>query len=310
MKIAILGFGTIGSGVYEIARANGIEVKRVLDVRETGLEIQTRKIEDIVDDPEIDVVVETMGGERPAYDFVKASMEAGKHVVTSNKALVAAFGEELVALAAERNLKFYFEAAVGGGIPIIRVIHECLACDEIESVRGILNGTTNYILTRMAEDGQNFEDALAMAQKLGYAEADPSADVEGWDTCRKTVILGWLFSGKRMDAKAVPAAGKLMDYKTVPTTGITQITQEDIAHARAQGKKIKLIGSFARKADGSVEASVKPELIGPDDPLYAVDDVNNAVSVKSKYMGTSMYYGPGAGKLPTATAVVADLMHI
>lgn len=297
MKIAILGFGTIGSGVYEIARANGIEVKKILDIRDIGMDIVTRDFNDIVNDVEIDVVVETMGGVHPAYDYAKAALESGKHVVTSNKALVAACGEELKSLAESGNLKFLFEAAVGGGIPIIRTINECLACDEITEIRGILNGTTNYILTQMDITGVSFEEALKDAQKLGYAEADPSADVDGWDTCRKIVILGWLISGK------------MLDFEKVPTTGITKITKEDINCAKASGKTIKLVGTV-RKDGGELIAKVEPEIIDSTDELYSVSDVFNAVVVKSKYLGTSMYYGPGAGKLPTATAVVADILHI
>ena len=303
MNIAILGYGTIGTGVYEIALANKINVKKVLDLRETGLDCQTKDFNDIVNDPEISVVVECMGGEHPAYDFVKASLEAGKSVVTSNKAVVAAFGEELVATAKKNNVKFLFEASVGGGIPILRVINECLACDDIVKVSGILNGTTNFILTKMDEEGASFEEALKEAQKLGYAEANPSADVDGWDTCRKTVILGWLISGYKDGTE-----GKLIDYKTVPTTGVTKITKADIDEAKKAGKSIKLLGTVVKDADGNLTAEVKPTLVDKDDLLSSVKGVMNAVKVESKYLGTSIYYGAGAGKLPTASAVIADVL--
>lgn len=303
MNIAILGYGTIGTGVYEIALANKINVKKVLDLRETGLDCQTKDFNDIVSDPEISVVVECMGGEHPAYDFVKASLEAGKSVVTSNKAVVAAFGEELVATAKKNNVKFLFEASVGGGIPILRVINECLACDDIVKVSGILNGTTNFILTKMDEEGASFEEALKEAQKLGYAEANPSADVDGWDTCRKTVILGWLISGYKDGTE-----GKLIDYKTVPTTGVTKITKADIDEAKKAGKSIKLLGTVVKDADGNLTAEVKPTLVDKDDLLSSVKGVMNAIKVESKYLGTSIYYGAGAGKLPTASAVIADVL--
>ena len=303
MNIAILGYGTIGTGVYEIALANKINVKKVLDLRETGLDCQTKDFNDIVSDPEISVVVECMGGEHPAFDFVKASLEAGKSVVTSNKAVVAAFGEELVATAKKNNVKFLFEASVGGGIPILRVINECLACDDIVKVSGILNGTTNFILTKMDEEGASFEEALKEAQKLGYAEANPSADVDGWDTCRKTVILGWLISGYKDGTE-----GKLIDYKTVPTTGVTKITKADIDEAKKAGKSIKLLGTVEKDADGNLTAEVKPTLVDKDDLLSSVKGVMNAVKVESKYLGTSIYYGAGAGKLPTASAVIADVL--
>ena len=303
MNIAILGYGTIGTGVYEIALANKINVKKVLDLRETGLDCQTKDFNDIVSDPEISVVVECMGGEHPAYDFVKASLEAGKSVVTSNKAVVAAFGEELVETAKKNNVKFLFEASVGGGIPILRVINECLACDDIVKVSGILNGTTNFILTKMDEEGASFEEALKEAQKLGYAEANPSADVDGWDTCRKTVILGWLISGYKDGTE-----GKLIDYKTVPTTGVTKITKADIDEAKKAGKSIKLLGTVVKDADGNLTAEVKPTLVDKDDLLSSVKGVMNAIKVESKYLGTSIYYGAGAGKLPTASAVIADVL--
>jgi len=295
MKISILGYGTIGSGVYEIAKANGIEIVKVLDLRDLDVPELTKDFNDVLSS-DSDTVVETMGGEHPAYEFVKQCLETGKNVVTSNKALVAAFGEDLIATAKAHEVQFLFEASVGGGIPIIHVITECLRCDEITKVSGILNGTTNYILTQMDLNGVSFEEALKEAQRLGYAEANPSADVDGWDTCRKTAILGWLFSGQ------------LLDYKTIPTEGITKITKADIDKAKADGKVIKLLGVVEKTPEG-LKASVKPTVIGKDNELYAVSDVMNAILVESRYMGKSMYYGPGAGKLPTATAVIADVMR-
>lgn len=296
MKISILGFGTIGSGVYEIAKANDIEVLKVLDLRDLEVPELTKDFNEVLSS-DSDTVVETMGGEHPAYEFVKQCLESGKNVVTSNKALVAAFGEDLIATAKAHNVQFLFEASVGGGIPIIHVLTECLRCDDITKVSGILNGTTNFILKQMDENGMSFDEALKLAQKLGYAERDPSADIEGWDTCRKTAILGWLISGQ------------LLDYKTIPTEGITKITKDDIDKAKAEGKTIKLLGVVAKDADGKLSAYVRPTAIGPDHELYNVNGVMNAVLVESKYMGKSMYYGPGAGKLPTATAVIADVMR-
>ncbi|MDO4938914.1 MAG: homoserine dehydrogenase [Lachnospiraceae bacterium] len=296
MKISILGFGTIGSGVYEIAKANDIEVVKVLDLRDLEVPELTKDFNDVLSS-DSDTVVETMGGEHPAYEFVKQCLEAGKNVVTSNKALVAAFGEELVATAKAHDVQFLFEASVGGGIPIIHVITECLRCDDITRISGILNGTTNFILKQMDDNGMSFDEALKLAQELGYAERDPSADIEGWDTCRKTAILGWLISGQ------------MPDYKSIPTEGITKITKDDIDRAREEGKTIKLLGIVEKDADGRLNACVKPEVIGPDHELYSVNGVMNAILVESKYMGKSLYYGPGAGKLPTATAVIADVMR-
>lgn len=296
MKISILGFGTIGSGVYEIARANNIEIARVLDLRDLDVPELTKNFEDVLKS-DCETVVETMGGEHPAYEFVKQCLESGKNVVTSNKALVAAFGEELIAIAQSNGVRFLFEASVGGGIPIIHVITECLRCDGITKITGILNGTTNFILKQMDEKGMTFDEALKLAQELGYAERDPSADIEGWDTCRKTAILGWLISGR------------MPDYKSIPTEGITKITKEDIDRAKAEGKTIKLLGVVEKTADGKLNAYVRPTVIGPENELYSVSGVMNAVLVESEYMGKSLYYGPGAGKLPTATAVVADVMR-
>lgn len=297
MKVAIMGFGTIGSGVFEVASANNINIVKVLDLRDLSTTIAksvwTKDFNNVLNS-DADVVVECMGGEYPAYEFVRDSLKAGKSVVTSNKALVAAYGEELAKLAKDNNVKFLFEASVGGGIPIIRVINECLACDDIFRITGILNGTTNYILTQM-DNGMEYADAFKKAQELGYAEADPSADVDGWDTCRKIVILGWLISGK------------MLDYRNVPVEGITKITKADIDAAKADGKVIKLLGCFEKNDDG-IKAYVKPVVIDKEHELFAVSGVMNAVLLESKYLGKSMYYGAGAGKLATATAVVADIM--
>lgn len=309
MKAAIMGYGTIGSGVYEVLDRNckivekkagePIKVKYMLDLREfPGTPIEKLVIHDvktIVDDPEIGIVVETMGGTTPAYEFVKSCLLAGKHVVTSNKALVAAHGTELIRIAAEKNVSFLFEASVGGGIPIIRPLVECLGGEEIEEISGILNGTTNYILTKMNEEGWSFEEALKHAQELGYAERNPEADVEGYDTCRKIAIL------------TAVATGKEVDYKKIPTEGITKITGLDSSYAACMGAAIKLFGTSVNR-DGKVYLEVAPVLVDAKDPLYAVTDVFNGIKVVGNMLGTSMFYGSGAGKLPTASAVVGDMI--
>ena len=299
-KIAILGFGTIGSGVAEIIKdRDDIEIVKVFDARDlkgTVAEgITTSNIEDIINS-DADIVVETMGGVHPAAEYISAALNAGKSVVTSNKAVIAAEGDKLEALADEKGLKLLYEAAVGGGIPIIRVMKECLACDEITKIGGILNGTTNYILTQMAA-GDTYEEALSRAQKNGYAEADPSADVEGYDTCRKIAILASIMMGRKID------------YQTIPCEGITKITKEEIDAVKKSNKKIKLIG-YAEKNGDELITYVSPVKIDSDNMLYGVDGVMNGIMLESKYLGASMYYGAGAGKLPTATAVVADILHI
>ena len=309
MKAAIMGYGTIGSGVYEVLDRNckivekkagePIEVKYILDLREfPGTPIEKLVIHDvktIVDDPEIGIVVETMGGTTPAYEFVKNCLLAGKHVVTSNKALVAAHGTELIRIAAEKSVSFLFEASVGGGIPIIRTLVECLGGEEIEEISGILNGTTNYILTKMNEEGWSFEEALKRAQELGYAERNPEADVEGYDTCRKIAIL------------TAVATGKEVDYEKIQTEGITKITGLDSSYAACMGAAIKLFGTSVNR-DGKVYLEVAPVLVDAKDPLYAVTDVFNGIKVVGNMLGTSMFYGSGAGKLPTASAVVGDMI--
>ena len=295
MKAAIMGYGTIGSGVYEVLDKNcksvekkagePIEVKYILDLREfPGSPVEKlviHDVEQIVNDPEIGIVVETMGGTKPAYEFVKRCLLAGKHVVTSNKALVAAHGTELIRIAAEKNISFLFEASVGG--------------EEILEISGILNGTTNYILTKMNEEGWSFEEALKRAQELGYAERNPEADIEGYDTCRKIAIL------------TAVATGKEVNYEEIPTQGITKITSMDSSYAAHMGAAIKLFGTSVNK-DGKIYLEVAPVLVDAKDPLYAVTDVFNGILVVGNMLGASMFYGSGAGKLPTASAVVGDMI--
>ena len=310
MNVAVMGYGTIGSGVVEIleqnkdiiARQTGdtVNVKYILDLREfPGTPIEKKIVHDfsvIEKDPEVSMVIETMGGLNPAYPFVKASLQAGKHVATSNKALVAAYGTELLKIAEENQVNFLFEASVGGGIPIIRPLYTSLAGEQIEEITGILNGTTNYILTKMDKAGETFEEALSKAQELGYAERNPEADVEGHDTCRKIAILTALASGHEVN------------YEHIYTEGITNITDVDFRYADALGTSVKLFGS-SRISDQGVHAFVAPVMIGKDHPLYSVNDVYNGILVKGNMLGTSMFYGSGAGKLPTASAVVADIIE-
>ncbi|WP_349946331.1 homoserine dehydrogenase [Lacrimispora sp. BS-2] len=309
-NIAVMGYGTIGSGVVEVLERNReiiakrvgdeVNVKYVLDLREfPGDPAENKIVHDfsvIEKDSEVSMVIETMGGLNPAYFFVKASLMAGKHVATSNKALVAAHGTELLEIAREQNVNFFFEASVGGGIPVIRPLYTSLAGEEIEEVTGILNGTTNYILTKMDKAGETFEAALREAQELGYAERNPEADVEGHDTCRKIAIL------------TAMATGHEVNYEHIYTEGITKITDVDFRYADAMGTSVKLFGS-SRIQDGTVHAFVAPVMIGKDHPLYSVNDVYNGILVKGNMLGTSMFYGSGAGKLPTASAVVADIME-
>ncbi len=309
-KIAVLGYGTVGSGVVEVLTKNAsiikekagetIEVKRVLDLRDFPGDpvenIVTHDFTDIENDDEIAVVVETMGGTKPAYDFVKRSILKGKSVCTSNKALVADHGTELIRLAKEQGVHFFFEASVGGGIPILRPLSRCLVADELLSISGILNGTTNFILTKMADEGSAYEDVLKEAQALGYAEADPTADVEGYDTCRKIAILTAL------------AYGAQVDYEDITTEGISKITDKDISYVKKMGKVIRLLGSSKRE-DGKLFALVSPYIIGADNPLYSVNGVFNAISVTGNMLGEVMFYGQGAGKEATASAVVTDIVE-
>lgn len=310
IQVAIMGYGTIGSGVVEVLEKNQeiikrktgqeIVVKYILDLREfPGDPHEKQIVHDfsvIEKDEEIGIVVEAMGGVNPAYAFAKACLLAGKQVVTSNKALVAAHGTELLQIAREKQVNFLFEASVGGGIPIIRPLAGALAGERILEISGILNGTTNYILTKMNREGQTFEAALKKAQELGYAERNPEADVEGHDTCRKISILTSL------------ATEKEVNYEEVYTEGITQITDTDFKYAAKLGASIKLFGS-SRMEGGLASVFVCPVMITPDHPLYGVNDVFNAVMVKGNMAGTLMFYGSGAGKLPTASAVVADIME-
>ena len=309
INVGVLGYGTVGSGVVEIIQTNHdiiakrvgteVQMKYVLDLRDfPGDPVEKILVHDfevIKNDPDVQIVVETMGGLHPAYEFVKASLEAGKSVCTSNKALVAAFGPELLQIAAENHVNFMFEASVGGGIPIIRPLKTSLAPDEIEEISGILNGTTNYILTEMTEKGSVFDDVLKDAQDKGYAEKDPTADVEGYDTCRKIAILTSL------------AYGQQLDFEVIYTEGITKITDRDICYARKLKAKIKIFGS-SKKVGNQVSAMVAPKLITAEHPLYSVDGVFNAILVKGNMVGDVMFYGQGAGKLATASAVVSDVM--
>ena len=310
VQVAIMGYGTIGSGVAEILARNAEQIKNgcgqdvalkyVLDLRDfPGSPVEDKIVHDfsvIEQDPEVSVVVETMGGLNPSYPFVKASLLAGKHVVTSNKALVAAYGTELLAIAREKNVNFFFEASVGGGIPIIRPLYRCLKGEKILEITGILNGTTNFILTKMDKEGASFETVLKEAQDLGYAERNPEADVEGYDTCRKIAIL------------TAMATGKEVNYEDICTEGITKITDVDFKYADKLGTSVKLFGT-SRMDGNEVHAWVAPVMIGKDHPLYAVNDVFNGIVVKGNMLGTSMFYGSGAGKLPTASAVVADIIE-
>lgn len=311
MKAAIMGYGTIGSGVYEVLDKNcksvekkagePIEVKYILDLREfPGSPVEKlviHDVEQIVNDPEIGIVVETMGGTKPAYEFVKRCLLAGKHVVTSNKALVAAHGTELIRIAAEKNISFLFEASVGGGIPIIRPLNSCLTADEIEEITGIVNGTTNYMMTEMTEKGADFNEVLKDAQAKGYAEKDPTADVEGYDACRKIAILTSLVCGQQVD------------FEDIHTEGITKITPTDIKYAQAMGRAIKLLAT-SKKGPKGYTAIVAPFLLPASHPLYAVNGVFNAIFVHGNVLGDAMFYGSGAGKLPTASAVVADVVEM
>lgn len=310
MKIAIMGFGVVGSGVGEIIsqsddalkRRSGeeIEVARILDLRdfpESKFNCFTKDFNDILNDPKIGIVAEVMGGINPAYDFTKQLLLAGKSVVTSNKELVAKHGTELLKIAEEKGVNYLFEASVGGGIPIIRPLYSSLCANELTEVLGILNGTTNYILTQMIKNGRSFETALHGAQENGYAEKDPTADVEGYDSVRKIAILASL------------AFGSYIDSEKLPTEGITKITLEDVAYAEKLGYVIKLLGMAKRDGDG-VYARVCPAMLPRNHALAGIDDVFNGIMVKGEEVGDVMFYGRGAGSLPTASAVVSDIIDI
>lgn len=311
IKVAVLGYGNIGSGVVQvllknketIAKKAGDEIVPacVLDLRDfPGDVMEDKVVKDInliTQNPEISIVVETMGGTKPAYAFVKACLEAGKHVATSNKELVAAHGPELLEIAKAHHVSFLFEASVGGGIPIIRPLVSSITSDAVTEITGILNGTTNYMLTKMSEDGLDYDAVLEDAQERGYAERNPAADVEGHDARRKIAILSSL------------AFGKYVDYEDVYTEGITKITSADFAYAKVLGSRIKLFGTSKKKDDGSISTMVCPVMITNEHPLFSVNDVMNAILVRGESMGDLMFYGAGAGKLPTASAVVADVVN-
>ncbi len=308
-NIAVLGYGTVGSGVVEVINTNKaliearvkeeVNVKYVLDLRDFPGDpvekILVHDFETIVNDKDVDIVVEVLGGATFAYNYVKSALLAGKSVATSNKELVAKYGAELLAIAKEKNVNFFFEASVGGGIPIIRPLNECLTADEICEITGILNGTTNYILTKMSKEGLDFGTVLKEAQDKGYAERNPEADVEGYDACRKIAILTSLVVGCQVN------------FEDIYTEGITSITPADIVFARKLGRSIKLLAS-SKFVDGKVFSMVSPVMVGVDFPLYNVEDVFNAIFVKGNMLGDAMFYGRGAGKLPTASAVVADVV--
>lgn len=311
MDIAILGYGVVGSGVAEVIRKNGqsiadragekIRVRKILDIRDfpdsPDRDLMTRDPEEIFGDPDIKIVVETIGGTGVAREFTKRAFNAGKHVVTSNKELVAVHGPELLKLAADNGVSYLFEASVGGGIPIIRPLSQCLAANIINGITGILNGTTNYILTKMRKENCSFDEALKNAQKNGYAEADPTADIEGHDTCRKIAILSSI------------AYNEYVDCSRIHTEGISRITLADMLYAEAMDSVIKLIAVSRREGD-RVFARVSPAVVSKEHPLAGVEDVFNAIVVSGDAIGDAMFYGRGAGKLPTASAVVADVIDI
>ena len=310
MNVAIIGHGVVGSGVAEIlinhkdridARVkDDIFVKYILDLREFNdlsySDKFTKNFEDILNDESVRIVAEVMGGVNPAYDFVKKCLEAGKSIVTSNKELVAVKGAELIKIANKNNVNFLFEASVGGGIPVLRPIAQCLSANEITEFSGILNGTTNFILNKMIVDNMSFEDALKLAQEMGYAEKDPTADIEGHDACRKVCILATL------------AFGKHVYPEQVKTEGITNITLEDVASADSFGCVIKLIGHAEKLENGKITASVRPTVVSRQSMLSGVNGVFNAVLINGDQTGEVMFYGKGAGKEATASAVVADIM--
>lgn len=309
VNIAVLGYGTVGSGVVEVINTNHesinkragkeINIKYVLDLRDfEGDPVQKILVHDfdtILNDPEVNIIVEVMGGVEPAYTFTKNALLAGKSVCTSNKELVAKHGAELLAIAKEKKVNYLFEASVGGGIPIIRPLNSSLTADEITEITGILNGTTNYILTEMAEKGAAFDDVLKVAQDKGYAERNPEADVEGFDACRKIAILTSL------------VAGEQVDYEDIHTEGITKITSEDFKYAKALKASIKLLGRSTKEED-AFYSMVAPYMIGQNHPLIGVNGVFNGIFVHGNVLDDVMFYGRGAGKLPTASAVVSDVV--
>ena len=310
IQIAILGLGTVGTGVARVVAENARQIERKLGEPLQVKTILVRRFKDgpyrqlmtddfsrIEQDEDIRVVVETIGGVEAAYEYTKRALEAGKHVVTANKQLVAEHGCELLALARKKNVNYLFEASVGGGIPILHPLRECLAANRIEEVYGILNGTTNYILTRMVRTGAFYSDALREAQAKGYAEADPTADIEGIDAGRKTCILADL------------AFGHQVDPKDVPMEGISKLSLRDVKIAQRAGYRVKLLGRAVRLPGGGRTAYVAPHLIPEDRPLANVEDVFNAIVVRGNATGEVMFCGKGAGEMPTASACVADVME-
>lgn len=309
IQVAVMGYGTVGSGVVEVIEKNkeeinkksgeDINIKYILDLREFPGDPYADKVvhdvELILNDPEIKIICETMGGLKPAYDFTKRALMSGISVCTSNKELVAVHGPELIEIAHANKCNYLFEASVGGGIPIIRPLNYSLTAEKIDGITGILNGTTNYILSKMEKEGADFEEVLKEAQEKGYAERNPEADVEGYDACRKIAILSSLMCGKNVK------------YQDIYTEGITKITPSDFIYAHAMGKTIKLLAQSKEK-EGHFYAMVAPFMISKTHPLYMVNDVFNAVCVHGNMLGDSMYYGRGAGKLPTASAVVSDVV--
>lgn len=309
-KVAVLGYGTVGSGIVEVIKTNQelinkragreIDVKYILDLRDFPgdpyEDLIVHDVDVIMNDPEIDIVCEAMGGTGAAYAFTKTALSKGKSVCTSNKALVAEYGTELLELAKANNCNYLFEASCGGGIPIIRPLRSSLSPERIVAIKGILNGTTNYILTKMEQEGADFDAVLKDAQALGYAEANPEADIEGHDACRKIAILSSL------------GFGKTVYYKDVYTEGITGITIDDFAYMKQMNATIKLLG-MSKEVDGSYFAMVAPFVLTKENPLFHVEGVMNAILVTGNTLGDTMYYGAGAGKLPTASAVVSDVIE-
>ena len=309
VKVAVLGYGTVGSGIVEVIKTNQdmvnkkagdeIDVKYILDLRDFPGDpyenLVVHDVEIILNDPEVLVIAEAMGGVEPAYTFTKRALSAGKSVCTSNKELVAKHGAELIELASANKCNYMFEASVGGGIPIIRPLNASLTPERVDGITGILNGTTNYILTKMEKEGSDFDTVLKEAQDKGYAERNPEADVEGYDACRKIAILSSLIYGKNVN------------FEHIYTEGITKITTNDFAYAKKAGYTIKLL-AMSKEVDGKYFAMVTPCMINDQNPLYFVNDVFNGILVHGNTLGNTMYYGAGAGKLPTASAVVSDII--
>lgn len=309
VKVAVLGYGTVGSGIVEVIKTNQdmvnkkagdeIDVKYILDLRDFPGDpyenLVVHDVEIILNDPEVLVIAEAMGGVEPAYTFTKRALSAGKSVCTSNKELVAKHGAELIELARANKCNYMFEASVGGGIPIIRPLNASLTPERVDGITGILNGTTNYILTKMEKEGSDFDTVLKEAQDKGYAERNPEADVEGYDACRKIAILSSLIYGKNVN------------FEHIYTEGITKITTNDFAYAKKEGYTIKLL-AMSKEVDGKYFAMVTPCMINDQNPLYFVNDVFNGILVHGNTLGNTMYYGAGAGKLPTASAVVSDII--